>query len=132
MEPRYKTLPDKESVIPSKHTLFGLHLLPRDANRVIVVEGPIDQFRMGPGTVATYGTGVTDMQIQQLVAFDRVTVMFDGNEAGRIGAEKLAASLAVLGVPHVEVFDLPNNVEPDTWDEIERLTFLEDFWRAVA
>jgi len=106
---RYRHLQDELSVIPIKHYLFGLEFT-NDIS-CIVVEGLFDQFRMGDGSVCTFGTKITPEQIRLLSKFSLVKILSDGDEAGRVSAEKLANDLCVF--TDVKLFGLSDGIDPD-------------------
>jgi len=94
---RYKTCSIEESEIPIKETLYGIDKC--KGKKTIVVEGPMDVWRMGPGTVSTYGTQYTNKQLEILIKrFKTVYVMFDPDEAGQIASEKLYHELTGFGI----------------------------------
>ncbi len=60
---RYFTAPDRCSKVPIKETLYGEDFA---GNSVLVMEGPIDVWAVGPGAVCTYGTQFTHSQVLRL------------------------------------------------------------------
>ena len=116
---RYKHCPDEESVIPIKHHLFGLDQT--DGRSCIVVEGHFDKFRIGQGAVATFGTKVTSDQIRLLSKFENVTILFDGDDAGRRGATQLSSKLSAFC--KVTIIGLDEGKDPDklTASEIQKI-----------
>ena len=64
-----------------------------------------------PNAVASMGCAVSDVQAELLATAKDVTVIFDGDEAGRAGADA-AAKLLGHRVP-VHVIRLPEGTEPD-------------------
>ena len=85
---RYKNCPTEQEVFPLKDTLYGLDKVVGDS--VVVVEGPTDAWRVGPGAVATFGIAWTKAQMVMLTRFNRVSILFDKE----IQAQKQAYSLA--------------------------------------
>ena len=71
---RYKGLSPEESVMNYKHTLYGLEFAEGKAG---VVEGIFDAWAMGDGFVASYGTALTEYQIQLLARLHTVYFVFD-------------------------------------------------------
>lgn len=112
---RYRHLEDELSIIPIKHHLFGLEHT--DRHSVIVVEGLFDQFRIGEGCVATFGTKVTAEQKALLAKFSTVKILFDGDDSGRKNGERLANELAPFC--DVQIFDLPDGMDPDKLSDDE-------------
>lgn len=100
---RYVGCPDEDSIASYKDLLYGSDMARRDV--VGVVEGVVDQWRMGPGWVATLGTGVTPKQIKALSQWKRVVVCFDSEPLAQRHAMEIAANLAAIGV-RCDVVDL--------------------------
>jgi DNA primase len=69
---------------------------------VIVCEGPIDAWTIGPGAVATCGLGYTRSQLMELSQFPVRVVCFDREPAAQKRARRLARQLQVFpGETHV-------------------------------
>lgn len=105
MEIRYKTLPYEKQVVDLKTIFFGLDDVPGDT--VVVVEGPLDAIRGGPGFIASFGSKFKDDQIALLSKFRRVYFLLDNDEAGREAARKYSHELSIMGVD-VENITLEN------------------------
>ena len=92
-----KACPAEEEVIGHKNTLYGLDRC--NSNSVIVSEGPFDIYRWGSDAVATFGTKVSQSQIDMLRAFKNIAIVFDGGvketEAQK-QAERLADKIGVF------------------------------------
>ncbi|HLK14020.1 MAG TPA: toprim domain-containing protein, partial [Fimbriimonadaceae bacterium] len=86
----------------------------RDAG-LIVVEGFFSVVKLHqagfPNVVATMGCSVSEAQVDLLALSPSVSILFDGNEAGRSGAE-VAARLLAPRVP-VRLVRLPDGLEPE-------------------
>ena len=93
---KYKSCLDKDAVVPIKSCLYGLNKC-QGQDWVVITEGPTKVWRLGPGSVATFGVVVTDNQLQTLKQFKRRTIIFDHDEAGMRGADELAGRLSVFG-----------------------------------
>jgi len=122
--PSYYGLTPEKSIIPWKQTLFGIHLLPLDAKKVIVVEGLFDQVRYGAGFLSTFGAEPSAYQIAQLTEFHTIYILYDGDETGKRKSEKLGNTLSVLGVPEVHKLSLDAK-DPDSADEEEQAQIKE-------
>ena len=72
---------------------------------VVVVEGVLDQWKLGRGSVATFGTSLTIHQIRLLGGYRRVLFCFDSEDTAQAKAARWAREVAALGVS-VEVVDL--------------------------
>ncbi len=81
-----------------KHCLGGENLAKR-YSRCIVVEGPGDAWRMGPGAVFTFGSAWTTAQAQLLAEnWRKVYLMFDWDDEEAVdSARKLAELLDMVG-----------------------------------
>ena len=91
-KPKYK-LSDKENIlIDPSEMLYGIHLA-RDA--AVIVEGPTDVWRMGPGAVATLGIDWKPEQAVILKDFSRRYVMYDPEPQAQKRAEELAEWLGM-------------------------------------
>jgi len=95
-EIRYKTCPKTEEAIPIKSTLYGEWLVPGDT--VVVCEGVMDAWKLGPGAVALYGLAYTPAQVKLLGKYRKVVLVFDDEEKARQVSGELEMDLGVLGV----------------------------------
>lgn len=84
--------PDQEA-INHKELLYGQDYA-RDA--VIVCEGPFDVWRIGPGAVATLGTGYSQSQVLALSKYPCRVICFDTEPAAQERARALCDSLSVF------------------------------------
>ena len=86
-----------------KETLYGAHEALGDT--VAVVEGIVDQWRLGRGSVASFGTSLSGAQIRALGGFRRVVLLFDSEPEAQARARMYAREIASLGAM-VQVVDL--------------------------
>ena len=100
---RYKGAQVDKVPVHHKHLLYGAWHARQDL--VAVVEGVVDQWKMGRGTVATFGTTLTVHQIRELAKFRRILFCFDSEPEAQAKATKYARELAALG-REAEVVDL--------------------------
>lgn len=91
---RYKACAKKLERVHHKFILYGLDLVPSDY--VVIVEGCPSVWRLGPGTVATFGAEFTLSQVRLLSKYRRRYIMFDNDRAGKNSAVKLAGYLSVM------------------------------------
>jgi hypothetical protein len=96
-ETRYKNCPDVKQIFPAKHWLYDLDRC-KDRERILVVEGPTDVWRMGVGAVATMGITWTWEQATLLSKFNTVFICFDPEEQAQEQARKLGEVLSLAGV----------------------------------
>ena len=77
-------------------------------NKVVVVEGVPDVWRLGPNNaVATYGTGFTLSQIRHLSRFSRVFIMYDPEFYAQKKAKKLKKELVFRGTNTTIIDEIP-------------------------
>lgn len=98
---KYKSCPDALAATPIKNCIYGLDRVEGDT--VVVTEGATKVWRLGLPAVCTFGAAVADTQVLLLRRFRRVFILFDGNEAGAKGADKLSRRLAPLGAHPVVI-----------------------------
>jgi len=113
-EPRYK-LPGG---FHKSHVLYNLHRV--TGQEVIVVEGFFDCMKvwqsLHPFVVALMGSSLSEQQEQLLLRqFTKVTLLLDGDNAGREAAASIAERL--VHKIHVRIVDLPDGQQPDQLDE---------------
>ena len=118
---RYKHLSEKLSVCPIKDMLFGIE----NTNGYIacIVEGLFDQFRLGDGSICTFGATLSPNQILLLSKFSKLYIIFDGDEPGRKAAQTLSDTLGVF--TDVSIVHLPEGKDPDTLSK-------KDIWQIKA
>lgn len=107
VEPRYLNNPIEKSVIDMKHTFLGLDLLP-NKKKAVVVEGPFDAIKGGPGFISGFGATLTKQQLLQLSDMEHVTIMFDADDTGRRKADLYAETLASIGI-EVDIMTLASD-----------------------
>ena len=114
---RYKGAQVDKVPVHHKHLLYGARHARQDL--VVVVEGVVDQWKMGRGTVATFGTTLTVHQIRELAKFRRILFCFDSEPEAQAKATRYARELAALG-REAEVVDLElGNRDPGDLDSGE-------------
>jgi DNA primase len=101
--------------------LFNLHRVAH-CKHLVVVEGffgAIHLFGLRTPAVALMGTSISVKQLELLAhaAARHVTVMLDGDEAGREAAEKVAGAIA--NVAWSRIVHLPAGGQPDTMDRAQ-------------
>ena len=117
----YLNASNEESLVPIKNCLYNID---KAEDTVIVVEGPIDVWKIGRGSVATFGTQFTSAQLLLLTRFKRVFILYDAD--AKDVAHKLGKSISVF-VPDVYVYDLdigdPADLNPQEIEELRRDVF---------
>ncbi len=87
--------------LPGRKPLFGWEAA-KDSQEVFVVEGVFDWLTLlkwGYPALALVGTHVRPAVLKSLTAFDRVYVVFDTDQAGRLAAEELVRGIGGRAVP---------------------------------
>jgi len=103
--------------------LFNLdRAIETDGPNVIVVEGFFDALKVHqaghPGVVALMGSSLSQRQSELLLSrFASITLLLDGDEAGRRAAEVITNLLTPKA--RVHRVDLPNRVQPDQLSSAE-------------
>jgi len=121
-EPRYKLPVGFHKSLE----LFNLHRV--TAQEVILVEGFFDCMKvwqsLNPFVVALMGNSLSQQQEQIITTrFKRVTILLDGDEAGRKAAEGIASRL--IHKLHVRIKDLPDGKQPDEFPAEELAQILD-------
>ena len=119
--PKYRNSAESE-VFHKDELLFGLRQARADIQKqdmVHIVEGQNDVIRMWmtgrKNTVAGSGTAFSEKQARLLQRFTRnVTLMYDGDEAGRKATLRTLRMLLPMGA-QVSVVSLPDGEDPDTY-----------------
>ena len=113
---RYKGPPIDMVPIHHKHLLYGGHLA-LSSSTVVVVEGVMDMWKMGPGYVATFGTSLHIHQIIALSHWKNIIFLFDPEPEAQKRAAEYARDLGSLGC-HVDVLsaDFGTNAKGDARD----------------
>ena len=119
---RYKNCPGEQQVFPAKSWLYDLDRC-WDRDRVLVVEGPTDAWRMGVGSVATMGITWTWEQAALLTDFKTVFVLFDPEEQAQEQARKLIEVLALSGVDAETILLDPEEKDPGSLSQ-DRVKYL--------
>lgn len=90
---RYVSAKVGEESLPLKSSLYGQDYA---GYGVIVVEGPIDVWRIGPGAVATFGISYTKEQVMRLSQYPSRAVCYDKEMKAQRQARRLARELQVF------------------------------------
>jgi len=125
---RYLTAGMEQEKINHKQLLYGADYA---RNSVIVTEGPIDAWRIGPGAVATLGLGFTQEQARQIGQFPLRVICFDNERDAQRRAHRLAKALQVMpGETVVIRIETGEDIADADQEEVEQLRneFLESVW----
>ena len=119
---KYLPCKKEDEVIPHKHTLYGLDLVP-SRQWIVVVEGIADVWRLGPGSVATYGTSWTKEQLVLLSKFLNVYIYYDPEPEAQAKAKELGSNLLLLGS---NVFIITENTDPSDLSQGQADTLMHE------
>ena len=89
---RYIGAKPEEEIESPKRLLYGEHLA---GHGIVIVEGPTDAWRIGPGAVATLGVAWTDAQMVAMLRHPVRAVLFDSEPEAQRRARRLCDQLAV-------------------------------------
>lgn len=93
IDPRWKTTEEDLMAVEPKSLIYGIEKADPNTG-VLVVEGPSDVWRMGPGAVGLLGIDWKVEQAAQLKKFQRRYIMFDPGTTSQRRARELAQWLA--------------------------------------
>lgn len=100
VKPKYRMTEDAKCLEDPRTFLYGIHKVAGDA--VIVVEGPADVWRIGPGAVGLLGIDWKQEQANKLRHYRRRYIMFDPDQRAKKRAQQLAEWLSLYpGVTEV-------------------------------
>lgn len=83
---RYKSADPKSESLPHKSILFGEDFA---GDTIVIVEGPMDVFTLGPGTVCTFGLNWSAEQLDRMILYPRRYVCFNNEPQAQRRAQKL-------------------------------------------
>jgi len=116
---RYITAKKEEEAISLKSVLYGAHLA---RSTIVVVEGPIDAWTIGPGAVATCGVGFNQIQRSLMSNYSYRAVCFDSDDDAQKRARKLCKQLsASVGVTENIVLETGSDPSDAKFEEIQEL-----------
>lgn len=120
---RYLSAGLNECKFNLKHLLYGEDYV--DGKVIIVTEGPINVWRIGPGSVATFGLEYTSKQVLKIAKYPIRYICMDANPDAQEVAEKLCSDLSVFeGETHnieLETGDDPASVNDKEVKQLQRL-----------
>jgi len=87
---RYTGARPSEESIRAKNLLYGEH---HARHTIVIVEGPTDAWKVGPGAVAVLGTGFTKAQILRASKYLERIVCFDAETEAQRKAARLCEAL---------------------------------------
>ena len=124
----YKACRKTKEVRDHKHCLYGQWKVV--SSNVVVVEGIMDVWRLGVGSVATFGVEYSKQQVELLSHYQKVYILYDGDQAGRVAAGRLGVELSGFEC-EVEVLELdegdPGEMSQEDADDLMS-TCLNEKW----
>lgn len=118
--PKYIACPVDVEIYPHKHMLYGWDYVHSDS--IVVVEGPTDVWRLGPGAVATFGIEWSLFQLELLSTFDCVFFAYDREPTAEKKARQALEYLSLMGVPVTKMILLdredPGDLKESEADQI--------------
>ncbi len=121
-KPKYKVSDKDECLVDPKHLIYGIHKARPDG--IVIVEGPADVWRLGPGSVALLGIDWKRDQASALRRFRKRFVLFDSRDK-KLGtvdrnAQKRAARLASYLSVYAGETEIVDGFETDPGDFTDR------------
>lgn len=115
---RYISAAENQEAIPRKELLYGEDFA---RHAIIVVEGVFDVWRIGPGAVATFGSGYSIQQLERIAKYPIRAICFDNEIEAQKRARKLSDDLSVFdGETFNVILDMKDAAEESN-DNIKRL-----------
>ena len=109
VELRYVSAAEKQEAINHKSLLYGEDYA---RHSIVVVEGPFDVWKIGPGCVGTCGTGYSRAQVNRMARYPVRTICFDNEKQAQKRARELANMLAVFeGETNIVTLDAKDAAE---------------------
>ena len=109
---RYIHLSEEESIVPIKKLLYNVEYT--NGVTVEVVEGLMDHWRFGDGSIPLFGVQYTQEQVKLLSKFQSIKIIGDGDKDGWNLNKKLSGELSALS--KVKYFNLKPGIDPDKLD----------------
>ncbi|MFW6172001.1 MAG: toprim domain-containing protein [Planctomycetota bacterium] len=109
--------PDEESV-PHKSLLYGADFC---VHSIVIVEGPADAWRIGPGAAAIMGLQWTTAQLNTMVRFPNRYVCFDNEPAAQRRSNELCGILSAFPGETKSVTLKGPDPADSPWPDVERL-----------
>lgn len=124
---RYVSAAAEQEAIPHKHCIYGSDLA---RHSLVVVEGPADAWRIGPGAGALFGTAFTAPQVRKITQYPYRFILFDNEPHAQEQAQKLADQLSCFpgetSILETDCAD-PGEMSPREVRRLRRLTKLAEF-----
>jgi len=121
---RYISASSNEEVISHKSILYGAHLA---RQTIVIVEGPLDAWAIGPGAVATCGLSFSQAQFNEMSKYKNRVICFDSEKDAQKRARELLERLASFGMTENVILETGSDPANADKKEIKQLRkeFLE-------
>jgi len=121
----YLICPDEESIIPKSKLLYNIDTI-QPGDKIIVVEGITDVWRLGNGTVATLGKVFSLQQIAMLISTRPKTIgiLYDADDEiglGRRFAEELSvfhSDIRLIEIEHGDPAEMTEKEVTEVWKQL--------------
>jgi len=115
---RYISAGENEEAMPHKELLYGEDFA---RHAIIVTEGVFDVWRIGPGAVATFGSGYSPEQLLRMAKYPIRAICFDNEPEAQKRAKRLVNDLSVFpGDTYNVILDRKDAAE-ESAENIKRL-----------
>lgn len=124
---RYVSAGLQEEAVPHKNCIYGADLA---RHSLVIVEGPTDAWRIGPGAGALLGTAFTTAQVRKVARYPYRFILFDNEMSAQSQARKLAEQLSCFpGETTILECDAedPGKMSERSVRQLRRLARLGDF-----
>lgn len=117
-EERYKSCPSREAIMPIKETIYEID---NCLDSCVIVEGAIDQWRLGRGAISTFGIKVTYSQILQISKKFRKNIFILFDPEAQEAAQRLGNILENVSGPEarIEILSLEGKGDPASLSDEE-------------
>lgn len=121
---RYISASSDQEAVPHKSILYGAHLA---RQTIIIVEGPLDAWAIGPGAVATCGLSFSKAQFNEMSKYQNRVICFDSEKDAQRRARELLERLASFGMTENVILETGSDPASANKKEIQELRkeFLE-------
>ncbi len=116
---RYISAGDEQEKVPAKSILYGSDLA---QHAIVLVEGPLDAWAIGPGAVATLGLGCTESQLLEAGKYPVRVICFDSQPQAQKRARAVAQHLQSFpGDTHLVTLESGKDAAESDTEELEEL-----------
>ena len=126
-EEKYKNCPTDDTLITTKDCIYGYDNIVDDV--AVIVEGPTDVWRLGPGAIGLFGIKYTRHQLNLLYqkGLKKAVVFFDNEPTAQRIADKLAKEIGSF-IPDVSIL-APDDSITDPGEMTKKQ--VRELWRMV-